>query len=130
MSLNVTLGSVIRSEWLKFRTVRSSITGVLVTFVLTIGLGALVTSLLRAHWSTTDAARRLTFDPVATSLVGIIFAQFAIGVGRGPQSCATRFWKTDCARLDNVRGKRDRLFHYFPYGPSNIFRCRAHGFAQ
>ncbi|HEY5104597.1 MAG TPA: ABC transporter permease [Acidimicrobiales bacterium] len=80
MSLNVTLGSVIRSEWLKFRTVRSSITGVLVTFVLTIGLGALVTSLLRAHWSTTDAARRLTFDPVATSLVGIIFAQFAIGV--------------------------------------------------
>ncbi|HEY5267253.1 MAG TPA: ABC transporter permease [Acidimicrobiales bacterium] len=80
MSNNATLGSVIRSEWLKFRTVRSSITGVLVTFILTIGLGALVTSLLRAHWDTTNTARRLTFDPVSTSLVGIIFAQFAIGV--------------------------------------------------
>ncbi|HEY5111300.1 MAG TPA: ABC transporter permease [Acidimicrobiales bacterium] len=80
MSRNVTLGSVVRAEWLKFRTVRSSITGVIVTFVLTIGLGALVTSLLRAHWATTSPARRLTFDPVMTSLVGVIFAQFAMGV--------------------------------------------------
>jgi ABC-type transport system involved in multi-copper enzyme maturation permease subunit len=54
--------------------------GVLITFVLTIGLGALVTSLLRAHWATEGPAFRLTFDPVSTSLVGIIFAQFAIGV--------------------------------------------------
>src|SRR5665213_155334 len=80
MSRNVTLGSVVRSEWLKFRTVRSSVTGVIVTFVLTIGLGALVTSLLRAHWSTTSPARELTFDPVMTSLVGVAFAQFAMGV--------------------------------------------------
>jgi ABC-type transport system involved in multi-copper enzyme maturation permease subunit len=69
-----------RSEWLKFRSVRSSIMGVLVTFVLTIGIGALVTSLLRAHWSTEGPLFVATFDPVSTSLVGIIFAQFAIGV--------------------------------------------------
>jgi ABC-type transport system involved in multi-copper enzyme maturation permease subunit len=54
--------------------------GVLITFVLTIGLGALVTSLLRAHWATASAESKLTFDPVSTSLVGVIFAQFAIGV--------------------------------------------------
>ncbi|MGA7835359.1 MAG: ABC transporter permease subunit [Acidimicrobiales bacterium] len=72
--------SIIRSEWIKFRSVRSSVMGVAITFVLTLGLSALVTSLLRGHWATASAARRLTFDPVSTSLVGIIFAQFAIGV--------------------------------------------------
>jgi ABC-2 type transport system permease protein len=80
VSPNVSIASIVRSEWLKFRSVRSSIMGVLITFVLTIGLGALVTSLLRAHWATASAASRLTFDPVSTSLVGVIFAQFAIGV--------------------------------------------------
>ncbi len=80
MSPNVSVASIVRSEWLKFRSVRSSIMGVLITFVLTIGLGALVTSLLRAHWSSASPASKLTFDPVSTSLVGIIFAQFAIGV--------------------------------------------------
>lgn len=80
MSPNVSIASIVRSEWLKFRSVRSSIMGVAVTFVLTLGLSALVTSLLRAHWTTESAAARLTFDPVSTSLVGILFAQFAIGV--------------------------------------------------
>jgi ABC-2 type transport system permease protein len=80
VSPNVSLPSIVRSEWLKFRSVRSSIMGVVVTFVLTIGLGALVTSLLRAHWATASATSKLTFDPVSTSLVGVIFAQFAIGV--------------------------------------------------
>jgi ABC-type transport system involved in multi-copper enzyme maturation permease subunit len=69
-----------RAEWIKFRTVRSTIVGVVVTFVLTIGLGALVTSLIRGHWSTTNALTKATFDPVSTSLVGILFAQFAVGV--------------------------------------------------
>lgn len=77
---DVSLASIVRSEWLKFRTVRSSIMGVLVTFVLTLGLCALVTSLLRAHWASASEANKLTFDPVSTSLVGILFAQFAIGV--------------------------------------------------
>ncbi|HWD96807.1 MAG TPA: ABC transporter permease subunit [Acidimicrobiales bacterium] len=80
MSPNVSLASIVRSEWLKFRSVRSSIMGVTITFVLTIGLGALVTSLLRAHWATASESSKLTFDPVSTSLVGVIFAQFAIGV--------------------------------------------------
>lgn len=80
MSNDVSLSSVIHSEWIKFRTVRSSIMGVVITFVLTIGLGILVTSLVRAHWSTASQVTKLTFDPVQTSLVGVIFAQFALGV--------------------------------------------------
>jgi ABC-2 type transport system permease protein len=82
MNSDVTFGSIVRSEWIKFRTVRSSIVGVLLTFVLTIGLGVLVTILIRAHWNSPSntAAQKLTFDPVQTSLVGVIFAQFAVGV--------------------------------------------------
>jgi ABC-2 type transport system permease protein len=80
MSRDVSLWSVVHSEWIKFRSVRSSVIGVAITFVLTIGLGALVTSLVRAHWNTTALAQKATFDPVATSLVGILFAQFAVGV--------------------------------------------------
>jgi ABC-type transport system involved in multi-copper enzyme maturation permease subunit len=80
MSREVTLGSIVRSEWLKFRTVRASIVGVVTTFVLTLGIGALVTTLVRTHWSTTNFATKITFDPVSTSLVGIIFAQFAVGI--------------------------------------------------
>ncbi|MGH3733314.1 MAG: ABC transporter permease [Acidimicrobiales bacterium] len=80
MNRDVSLGSVIRSEWLKFRSVRSSLTGVILTFVLTIGLAALITILVRTHWSSTSTAAQLTFDPVSSSLVGVILAQFAIGV--------------------------------------------------
>ncbi len=80
MSSDVTLGSTIRSEWIKFRTVRSTIMGVIITFVLTVGLGALITTAVRAHWHTMNPARQLTFDPVSASLSGILFAQFAVGV--------------------------------------------------
>jgi ABC-2 type transport system permease protein len=80
MNRDVTFGSVVKSEWLKFRSVRSSITGIVVTFVLTLGLAALVTILIRTHWSTTTYQNKLTFDPVSSSLVGVIFAQFAVGV--------------------------------------------------
>jgi ABC-2 type transport system permease protein len=77
---DVTFGSVVRSEWLKFRSVRSSIVGITVTVVLSLGLAILVTVLVRTHWSTTSYQDKLTFDPVSTSLVGVIVAQFAVGV--------------------------------------------------
>lgn len=80
MSSDVTLLSVARSEWIKFRTVRSTIWGTLVLVVLTIGLGVLVTALVRAHFSTMPLTQKLTFDPLSTSLVGLFFAQFAVGV--------------------------------------------------
>jgi len=80
VSSDVTIQSVVRSEWLKFRSVRSSIMGVVVTFTLTLGIGALVTIALRSHWPHESPLDRLTFDPVSTSLVGVLFAQFAVGV--------------------------------------------------
>jgi len=80
VSSNQTLVDVVKSEWIKFRTVRSSVMGVVVFFVLTIGLGGLITWAIRSHWSHSSATDRLTFDPVSTALAGIIFAQFAVGV--------------------------------------------------
>jgi hypothetical protein len=80
MNNEETLLSVTKSEWIKFRTVRSTIMGVIVFAVLTIGLGVLITATIRAHWATAGFGRRLTFDPVSTSLAGVLFAQFAVGV--------------------------------------------------
>lgn len=80
MSNDVTLWSSTTAEWIKFRSVRSSIMGVIVTFVLTIGLGALIATAVRGHYNQMDPLRRLTFDPTSTSLGGTLFAQFAVGV--------------------------------------------------
>jgi hypothetical protein len=77
---DITLRAVTRSEWIKFRSVRSTVLGVIIFVVLTIGLSVLVTTLVRAHWSQMAAIDQLTFDPVSTSLVGISLAQFAVGV--------------------------------------------------
>ncbi|NNN00821.1 MAG: ABC transporter permease subunit [Acidimicrobiaceae bacterium] len=75
-----TLSSTVKAEWIKFHTVRSTILGVAVTFVLTIGLGALITWTVRSHYHEMNPLRKITFDPVSTSLGGTLFAQFAIGV--------------------------------------------------
>ncbi|HUY43254.1 MAG TPA: ABC transporter permease subunit [Acidimicrobiales bacterium] len=80
MSARPNLASVVHAEWIKFRTVRSSITGVLLTLILTVGLGALITTTIRSNWNTRSELRRAVFDPVSTSLAGTLFAQFAVGV--------------------------------------------------
>ena len=69
-----------RSEWLKFRSVRASLIGVLTFFVLTVGLAVLVSFVIKTNWNHRDPARQLVFDPVTTSLVGVFFGQFAAGV--------------------------------------------------
>jgi ABC-2 type transport system permease protein len=80
MASESTLWATTQSEWIKFRTVRSSIMGVAVTALLTIGLGVLITTLVRTHWTQLSPLRVATFDPVSSSLRGSLFAQFAVGV--------------------------------------------------
>jgi len=80
VSASISLNSSVRSEWIKFRTVRSTLYGMGALVVLTIGIGALVTFAIRSHWHDMSLASRLTFDPVSTSLAGTLFAQFAVGV--------------------------------------------------
>jgi ABC-2 type transport system permease protein len=71
---------LVKSEWTKIRTVRSTMWTIGMTVVLGIGIGALVCALTRGHWSSMNSFDRATFDAPATSLIGLLFAQFSIGV--------------------------------------------------
>lgn len=71
---------VLGAEWTKLTTVRSTVWTLLVTVVVGVGLGAIVTSAQASRWSHRSLATQLTFDPTRSSLAGLLFAQLAIGV--------------------------------------------------
>jgi ABC-2 type transport system permease protein len=71
---------LVKSEWTKVRTVRSTMWTIGVTIFLGIGIGALVTAETRAHWSSMNQISRITFDPTQTSLIGLFIAQLSVGV--------------------------------------------------
>lgn len=74
------LPHVLRAEWTKMRSVRSTMWTLAVTVVAIVGLGAAasaVTAHTFAHRSLQD---RLTFDPTGISLGGFFFGQIALGV--------------------------------------------------
>lgn len=72
--------ATVRSEWIKLRSVRSTIWSLLVTLVLTIGLGALFCAARVARAGRLDAGDLRAFDPTGFSLNGLFLAQLAIGV--------------------------------------------------
>lgn len=74
------LTDVMRSEWTKLRTVRSTMWTLGIMVVVGIGVSALATGETRAHWATMALATRLSFDPTRISLIPLFFCQLAIGV--------------------------------------------------
>jgi len=78
--MRVTQARVIRSEWTKFRSLRSTKITLLVAVVLTVGLGALISGVTAAHYADMSPVRRASFDPIVTSLNGVRIAQLAVGV--------------------------------------------------
>jgi len=71
---------IIRSEWIKFRSLPSMAWTMLTVIVLTVGLGALFSlGRARAMLSATPADRA-AWDPTAASLSGLIVAQVAVTV--------------------------------------------------
>jgi ABC-type transport system involved in multi-copper enzyme maturation permease subunit len=78
--LRVTQRRVLRSEWTKFRSLRSTIWTLLTAVVLSIGIGALFSAVSASQYHTFSPADRASFSPISTSLNGMIFAQLAIGV--------------------------------------------------
>jgi ABC-2 type transport system permease protein len=78
--LKVTQRRVIRSEWTKFRTLRSTIITLAVAVILAIGFGALFSAVTASQFHRFSAGSRHSFNAVSTSLGGIVFAQLAIGV--------------------------------------------------
>jgi ABC-type transport system involved in multi-copper enzyme maturation permease subunit len=79
-ALKVTQGRVLRSELTKFRSLRSTIYTLLTAVVLMIGLGAIFSAVTASQYHTSSAAARATFNPVMTSLSGVLFAVVAFGV--------------------------------------------------
>jgi ABC-2 type transport system permease protein len=74
------LSGLLRSEWTKLRTVRSTMWTLGITVVVGIGISVLATAETRAHWATMSPGNRLSFDPTSTSLTALLFCQLAIGV--------------------------------------------------
>jgi ABC-2 type transport system permease protein len=79
-TLRVTQPRVLLSEWTKFRSLRSTMWTLLTAVVLTIGIGALFSAVTANQYHTFSAADKASFNPITTSLNGILFSQLAIGV--------------------------------------------------
>ncbi|HXZ71366.1 MAG TPA: ABC transporter permease [Streptosporangiaceae bacterium] len=79
-ALKVTQGRVLLSEFTKFRSLRSTMWTLLAAVVLMIGLGALFSGVTASQYHTFSWAEKAAFNPVTTSLNGVIFAVVAFGV--------------------------------------------------
>ena len=76
----VTQARVALSEWTKLRTLRSTRYALLAAFAMTIGF-ALIPALVNAsRWHTMSVVEKARFNPLETSLIGVVMAQLAIGV--------------------------------------------------
>ncbi len=76
----VTLVRVIRSEWTKLWTLRSTRWSLLLAFVAQAGLGPLVAAIQMSRWSSLSLQDRLTINPIDHSLGGWHLAQLAIAI--------------------------------------------------
>jgi ABC-2 type transport system permease protein len=75
----VTLPRVLRSEWTKLWSLRSTRWSLLAALVSQAGLGILIAAVQMAHWSQFQARHR-SFDSVNTGVGGYHLSQLAIGV--------------------------------------------------
>jgi len=78
--MKVTQWRGIKSEWTKFRSLRSTKITLLIAVVLTVGLGALISGVTASHWADVKPGERAGFNAVVTSLDGVNIAQLVVGV--------------------------------------------------
>jgi ABC-2 type transport system permease protein len=71
---------VLRSEWTKLRSVRSTYWTLLAAAAVTIGLGAILSVFYIHNYTTMSATDRAAFEPTSYALSGLFLAQLAIGV--------------------------------------------------
>lgn len=76
----VSLRRAMASEWIKLRSLQSTVITLTVGFVGMAAIGVLVAASIAHQWPTTPAAQRQGFDPVAAALAGASIAQLAVGV--------------------------------------------------
>ena len=78
--LKVTQARVLRSEFTKFSSLRSTLWTLLCAVVLMIGISLLFALLTGSQYHAFTASQKASFNAAATSLTGITFAQIAFGV--------------------------------------------------
>jgi ABC-2 type transport system permease protein len=76
----VSLGRVLRSEWIKFRSVRSSVLVSALTVVLMIVVGLLVSYFTNTNWNHLRPEARIPGHLIRRSLIGVNLAQLTVGV--------------------------------------------------
>ena len=76
----VTFARVVRSEWTKLWSLRSTRWALAVSFLAMAGLGVIIAAVQMAHWKQMSPQDRATFDAVDVSIGGWHLAQLAIGV--------------------------------------------------
>ncbi|TDQ00657.1 ABC transporter permease [Labedaea rhizosphaerae] len=75
----VTQWRTIRAEWVKFRTLWSSVLVMVIAVLGMIGVGLVASYFINADWGHLRARQIARFNPVVTSLDGYNMAQLAIG---------------------------------------------------
>jgi len=78
--LRVTQGRVVRAEWLKMRTLRSTYLTLAVAISSMAGIGIIISWTTANDWLHMRAGERRRFNPLDDSLSGFQLAQLAIGV--------------------------------------------------
>jgi len=75
-----TFGDVLRSEWVKLRSVRSTFWALTVTVVLGVGLGAAISAAAAHGYAKSSVSGKLSWDPTGVSQAGVAIASLAIVV--------------------------------------------------
>ena len=76
----VTQANVVRSEWTKLVTLRSTRWSLLAAFISMGGLGILIAAVQMNRWTHFDPHDRATYDSLDTAVGGYHLAQLAVGV--------------------------------------------------
>jgi ABC-type transport system involved in multi-copper enzyme maturation permease subunit len=76
----VTQGRVLNSEWIKFRTLRSTLWSLVVAIGLMLFICVMFSAVISNKWPTMSAERRANFDPITVPLRGYSIGQLAVGV--------------------------------------------------
>jgi ABC-2 type transport system permease protein len=71
---------VVRCEWTKAWSVRSTTWTLLTAAVLAVGIGALISAVAGSHYKTSSLSDQQSWDPTSVSNSGLSIAQLAIGV--------------------------------------------------
>ena len=72
--------SLLRSEWTKMRSVRSTMWTLVAMAIVVIGISVIGCLAITNSWATMSLGNRLSFNPTGFALKGIVFSQLVIGV--------------------------------------------------